>query len=133
MMYSEADPVVQLSMPTHDPEKLIDLGKRIAPLREMAVLVIGSGFMTHGLPLIRDWRVEAEAPNWSAEFDLWAKEALAKGDLETLIKYKSTAPGYALCPPNGLTLHTTIHNPRSILESRTVTRNQNRWLFHGSS
>jgi len=100
VMYPEADiPVIQLSMPTHDPEKLLDLGKRLAPLRQMGVLVIGSGFMTHGLPYIRNWRVDAEAPGWSAEFDKWAAEALAKGDVETLIRYKETAPGMPYAHP----------------------------------
>lgn len=100
VMYPEADiPVIQLSMPTHDPEKLLDLGKRLAPLRQMGILVIGSGFMTHGLPYIRDWRVDAEAPGWSAEFDKWAAEALAKGDVETLIRYKETAPGMPYAHP----------------------------------
>lgn len=100
VMYPEADiPVIQLSMPTHDPEKLLDLGARLYPLREQGVLVIGSGFMTHGLPYIRDWRVEAEAPMWSAEFDAWAKEALAKGDVESLIRYRELAPGMPYAHP----------------------------------
>ena len=66
---------------------------------EQGVLVIGSGFMTHGLPFIRDWRTDAEAPQWSAEFDEWVKEALAKGDLETLIRYRETAPGMPYAHP----------------------------------
>lgn len=100
VMYPDADiPVIQLSMPTHDPEKLLELGNRLKPLREQGVLVIGSGFMTHGLQFIRDWRIEAEAPMWSAEFDAWAKEALAKGDLETLVRYRETAPGMPYAHP----------------------------------
>ena len=100
VMYPDADiPVVQLSMPTHDPEKLLELGARLKPLREQGVLVIGSGFMTHGLPFIRDWRTDAEAPQWSAEFDAWVKEALDKGDLETLIRYRDTAPGMPYAHP----------------------------------
>jgi 4,5-DOPA dioxygenase extradiol len=55
--------------------------------------------MTHGLPYIRDWRVEAEAPMWSAEFDAWAKEALAKGDVESLIRYRELAPGMPYAHP----------------------------------
>ncbi|NBR62289.1 MAG: dioxygenase [Actinobacteria bacterium] len=100
VMYPDADiPVIQLSMPTHDPEKLLELGARLYPLREQGVLVIGSGFMTHGLPFIRDWRVEADAPMWSAEFDAWAKEALARGDIETLVRYRETAPGMPYAHP----------------------------------
>ena len=100
VMYPDADiPVVQLSMPTHDPIRLMELGRRLRPLREQGVLVIGSGFMTHGLPFIRDWRVNADAPGWSAEFDAWAKEALDRGDIESLINYKTLAPGMPYAHP----------------------------------
>lgn len=100
VMYPEADvPVVQLSMPTHDPVKLLELGGRLAPLREQGILLIGSGFMTHGLPFIRDWRINADAPSWSAEFDAWSAEALARGDVETLIRYKELAPGMPYAHP----------------------------------
>jgi 4,5-DOPA dioxygenase extradiol len=100
VMYPDADiPVLQLSMPTHDPVKLLDLGRRLRTLREEGVLVIGSGFMTHGLPYIRDWRIEAAAPGWSADFDHWAQEALDKGDIETLINYRNTAPGMPYAHP----------------------------------
>lgn len=100
VMFPDADiPVVQMSMPTHDPVRLMELGRRLRPLREQGVLVIGSGFMTHGLPFIRDWRVEAAAPGWSAEFDAWAKEALYRGDIESLINYKTLAPGMPYAHP----------------------------------
>jgi 4,5-DOPA dioxygenase extradiol len=99
-MYPDADiPVVQLSMPTHDPVKLLELGQRLRPLREQGVLVIGSGFMTHGLPYLRDWRPDAAAPGWSREFDAWAAEALAQGDLESLIRYREEAPGLPYAHP----------------------------------
>lgn len=100
VMFPEADiPVIQLSMPTHDPVKLIELGRRLKPLREQGILLIGSGFMTHGLPYIRDWRINADAPAWSAEFDHWAAEALAGGDVETLINYRTLAPGMPYAHP----------------------------------
>ncbi|MEY4424340.1 MAG: hypothetical protein RLZZ258_1443 [Actinomycetota bacterium] len=100
VMYPDADiPVLQLSMPTSDPVKLLDLGKRLRALREEGVLVIGSGFMTHGLPYIRDWRPEAAAPGWSADFDHWAQEALARGDVDTLIDYRNSAPGMPYAHP----------------------------------
>lgn len=100
VMYPDADiPVLQLSLPTHDPVKLIELGRRLRTLRDEGVLIIGSGFMTHGLPFLRDWRIEAEAPGWSAEFDLWVQETLQRGDIESLINYKQLAPGMPFAHP----------------------------------
>jgi 4,5-DOPA dioxygenase extradiol len=100
VMYPDADiPVLQMSMPTSDPGKLLELGRRLQPLRDMGVLVIGSGFMTHGLPYLRDWSTTAQAPTWSSEFDAWAAEALAKGDVETLSAFKSKAPGMPYAHP----------------------------------
>ena len=55
-MYPEADiPVLQMSMPDLDPAHLFALGQRLAPLRDEGVLIIGSGFMTHGLPYIHEY------------------------------------------------------------------------------
>ena len=100
VMFPDADiPVIQLSMPTHDPIRLLELGRRLRPLREQGVLVIGSGFMTHGLPYIRDWSTDAQAPAWSAEFDHWAAEALSRGDVESLINYRTLAPGMPYAHP----------------------------------
>jgi 4,5-DOPA dioxygenase extradiol len=100
IMYPDADiPVIQLSLPTHDPVKLMDLGRRLKPLRDHGVLIVGSGFMTHGLPFLREFRIDAPAPGWSTEFDIWAKEALDRGDLESLINYKTLAPGMPYAHP----------------------------------
>jgi 4,5-DOPA dioxygenase extradiol len=100
VMYPEADiPVVQMSMPTSDPARLLELGRRLQPLRDMGVLIIGSGFMTHGLPYLRDYNIDAIAPTWSSEFDSWAAEALAKGDVETLSSFKTKAPGMPYAHP----------------------------------
>lgn len=100
IMYPDADiPVIQMSMPTSDPGTLIELGKRLRPLREEGILIVGSGFMTHGLPYLRDWSINAIAPGWSAEFDTWAKEALSRGDVETLAAYKDLAPAVKYAHP----------------------------------
>ena len=100
VMYPDADiPVLQMSMPTSDPGKLMEIGKRLQPLRDEGVLIIGSGFMTHGLPYIRDWRPDAVAPTWSNEFDTWAAEAIARGDIDALASYKDIAPGVRYAHP----------------------------------
>ncbi len=100
-MYPEADvPVLQLSMPDLDPRHLFDVGRRLAPLRDDGVLVIGSGFMTHGLPFIAEYFMgKPGAPQWSIEFDRWAAEAMAKGDLDTLFAFRDKAPGMPFAHP----------------------------------
>ena len=100
VMYPEANiPVLQMSIPTHDPAKLLELGRRLAPLREHGVLIVGSGFLTHGLPYLRDFRIEATAPSWSVEFDRWAQEAIARNDIDTLMNFKELAPGMPYAHP----------------------------------
>jgi 4,5-DOPA dioxygenase extradiol len=100
IMYPLADvPVLQLSLPTSDPSALLALGARLKPLRESGVLVIGSGFLTHGLPFLTSSMITGGVvPGWSAEFDLWAGEALGRGDVETLAAYRG-APGMPYAHP----------------------------------
>ena len=100
IMYPEADiPVLQLSLPTQDPARLLALGARLRPLRDEGVLIIGSGFLTHGLPFLTEFRLDATAPGWSAEFDAWAGEALARGDVDALAAYRTRAPGMPYAHP----------------------------------
>jgi len=100
IMYPQADiPVLQMSLPTQDPDRLIQLGSRLRQLRDEGVLVIGSGFLTHGLPFLREFRIDAAAPGWSKDFDAWAADALARGDVHELASYKSKAPGMPYAHP----------------------------------
>ncbi|MCW2781419.1 MAG: Extradiol ring-cleavage dioxygenase, class enzyme subunit [Marmoricola sp.] len=100
IMYPDADiPVLQMSLPTQDPYKLLTLGSRLAALRDEGVLIIGSGFLTHGLPFLKDWSIDAAAPGWSTDFDLWAAEALSRGDVAELAAYRTKAPGMPYAHP----------------------------------
>ena len=100
IMYPLADvPVLQLSIPTSDPSLLLSLGARLRPLRESGVLIIGSGFLTHGLPFVTaDMIYGSFVPGWSSDFDQWAAEALARGDVETLAGFRQ-APGMPYAHP----------------------------------
>jgi len=100
-MYPEADvPVLQMSMPDLGPEHLFELGRRLAPLRDEGVLIVGSGFMTHGLQFIDQyWDGRPGAPEWSREFDLWAAERLAQGDLDAMFDFRNRAPGMPYAHP----------------------------------
>ncbi len=100
IMYPEADiPVLQMSLPTQDPGALLVLGSRLRELRDEGVLVVGSGFLTHGLPFLTDFSIEATAPGWSVDFDAWAAEALARGDVDTLASFKDVAPDMPYAHP----------------------------------
>jgi 4,5-DOPA dioxygenase extradiol len=100
-MFPAADiPTLQISMPTLDPAALFDLGRRLRPLREEGVLILGSGFTTHNLGLIDMHRpADSPAPEWSAEFDDWAEQAVASGDVDDLIDFANTAPAATLAHP----------------------------------
>ena len=101
VMYPGADvPVVQLSLPTDRADVLFAMGQRLATLREEGVLVIGSGFMTHGLPFITPAMVEGKVPGWSRDFDAWAWEAIVAGDVDTLASFRQTAPGMPYSHPS---------------------------------
>ena len=100
-MYPEADiPVLQMSMPDLQPQHLFEIGRRLAPLRDEGVLIMGSGFMTHGLQFIHQyWDGRPGAPEWSKEFDLWAAETLERGDLDALFDFRNRAPGMPYAHP----------------------------------
>ncbi|HEX9520438.1 MAG TPA: hypothetical protein VF940_30175 [Streptosporangiaceae bacterium] len=59
---------------------------------------MGSGFLTHGLPFLRDFRFDAPPPGWSTEFDHWAAEALDRGDVDALASFRR-APGARYAHP----------------------------------
>jgi 4,5-DOPA dioxygenase extradiol len=99
-MYPLADiPVLQLSMPTQDPARLLDIGARLRSLREEGVLVIGSGFMTHGLPYMTRDMLAGVVPAWSSDFDAWVADALARGDVDELAGWRTRAPGMPYAHP----------------------------------
>ncbi|QYJ04012.1 dioxygenase [Nocardioides panacisoli] len=101
LMYPEADiPVLQMSLPNHDPERLLAIGRRLQALRDEGVLIVGSGFLTHGLPFLRDFRIDAPPPGWSTDFDAWAAEALSRGDVDELAAYRDRAPGMPYAHPS---------------------------------
>lgn len=101
VMYPAADvPVLQLSLPTSDPAQLLRLGARLRALREEGVLVVGSGFTTHGLPfLTRANFLGHGTPGWSRDFDGWAADAMARGDVDELARYAERAPGMPYAHP----------------------------------
>jgi 4,5-DOPA dioxygenase extradiol len=89
-MYPGADvPVLQISLPTLDPRRLFEVGRKLAPLRDAGVLIVGSGFFTHNL---RAMSMDGSVSTVMSEFDHWGAEALAHGDVDALLDFQHTAP-----------------------------------------
>ncbi len=100
-MYPDADvPVLQISMPTLDPQGLFEIGRRLAPLRDEGVLIMGSGFTTHNLREM-NWAdgPHGAAPSWSVEFDDWVTRAIGAKDFDALIDFQHRAPAPFLAHP----------------------------------
>ncbi|MFJ2158069.1 dioxygenase [Streptomyces sp. NPDC087856] len=98
-MFPSADiPVLQVSMPTLKPERLFEIGRRLAPLRDEGVLIIGSGFFTHNLGALR--HAVGDVPNWSIEFDDWGRQALDELDIDALFDFEHQAPAGRLAHPH---------------------------------
>ncbi|MEZ5289939.1 MAG: class III extradiol ring-cleavage dioxygenase [Vicinamibacterales bacterium] len=98
-MYPDADvPVLQVSLPTLEPAPLFELGRRLAPLRDEGVLIVGSGFITHNLRIL-DWSGAAPTPAWASEFDAWTADVVVRRDIDALLDYRAKAPGVRLALP----------------------------------
>ncbi|MFD7818014.1 dioxygenase [Streptomyces sp. NPDC059785] len=96
-MFPEADiPVLQISMPTLDPVALMEIGRKLAPLRDEGVLIVGSGFFTHNL---RALSPEGHVSSVMAEFDDWGRRALDAQDLDALLDFENKAPAGRLAHP----------------------------------
>lgn len=95
-MYPQADvPVLQISLPGLEPQRLFELGAALAPLRDEGVLVFGSGFLTHNMR----YAFKKGVPDWAREFDAWAADALARFDVDALLDFRARAPAASMALP----------------------------------
>lgn len=97
-MYPDADvPVVQLALDrTRPPREHLFLARRLQPLREEGVLVLGSGNIVHNLPLMR-W--DGEPYPWAEEFDRLSAELILAGELEKVTDYPALGESARLSIP----------------------------------
>lgn len=91
-MYPQADvPVLQLSLNRDfSLEQHLELAKDLGGLRELGILILGSGNVTHNLRLI-DWRPGAPIMGWAQEFDQMIKSALENRDEKVLLAKENGA------------------------------------------
>lgn len=96
--FPDADiPVVQLSINAlKPPEYHVQLGARLATLRERGVLLMASGNVVHNLRAI-DWRNPDGAFDWNERFEAAAREVMTArpGDAAGLAAH----PDYAMASP----------------------------------
>ena len=88
----EADiPVVQVSMPVSlDTRSAWQLGQALKPLRDMNVLIVASGSLTHNLYEFRG--ATPHGAQYVKDFAAWTAKTLASGNLDQLLDYKQYAP-----------------------------------------
>jgi 4,5-DOPA dioxygenase extradiol len=100
-VYPKADvPIVQLSIDeTQPPQFHYELGKRLAPLRDEGVLVIGSGNVVHNLHAYA-WGRHTPAPfDWALRFERRVRELLLAADDAPLVDYESLGRDALLSAP----------------------------------
>lgn len=99
-MYPKADvPVVQLSVDARRPGAFhLELGRKLAPLREKGILILGSGNIVHNLAAIK-WSAHPEPYPWCVEFDAFVKSETEDGDRGALAGDPRDMPGGAMSVP----------------------------------
>jgi 4,5-DOPA dioxygenase extradiol len=100
-VFPRADiPVVQLSIDGRQPAKYhYEVGKRLAPLRDEGVLILGSGNLVHNLHAYSWGRHGAEPFEWALRFERKARELLLAGDDGPLVAYETLGDDAALAIP----------------------------------
>ncbi len=97
-MYPDASvPVLQVSIPSRDPQALMAVGRALKPLRDEGVLIVASGLLTHNLRHFTG--VNTPPPAWATAFDDWVQQTLDSGDLTRLASFLELAPHARLAHP----------------------------------
>jgi 4,5-DOPA dioxygenase extradiol len=99
-MFPKADiPVVQLSLDQHlSPAEHLQLAKKLAPLRQQGVMILGSGNVVHNLRML-DWQ-STQPPLWAEQFNHQIKELLLSKKVEEIARYQSLGEAARLAVPH---------------------------------
>ena len=88
-VFPDADiPVVQLSIDETQPAEFhFELGKKLAPLRDEGILIMGSGNLVHNLHTYAWGRHMPEPYDWAVRFETTARELMLSGEFDPLVQY----------------------------------------------
>lgn len=103
-LFPAADvPTVQVALPRGaSPERLLAMGRALAPLRERGILIVGSGGVVHDLRRVNFAQKHGPVDAWAAAFDDWVRERLDAMDVNGLLAYRRLAPeARRAVPPGG--------------------------------
>jgi 4,5-DOPA dioxygenase extradiol len=89
-VYPHADiPIVQLSIDEKQPPSFhYEIGKRLAPLRDEGVLIVGSGNLVHNLHAYGWGRHAPDPYDWAIDFEDKVKQMLVAGVHAPLLEYE---------------------------------------------
>ena len=89
--YPAADiPVVQLSIDETKPASFhFDIGRKLAPLREEGVLIVGSGNIVHNLHTYAWGRHSRDPYDWAVRFESAARDVMLAGEFRPLVNYET--------------------------------------------
>jgi 4,5-DOPA dioxygenase extradiol len=100
-MYPDASvPVVQLALDETAPAPdHVQLARRLRPLRDEGVLVLGSGNVVHNLHAYAWGRRAAEPYDWAVRFEARVRSLVEACDLDALAAYEALGEDAALSAP----------------------------------
>jgi 4,5-DOPA dioxygenase extradiol len=100
-VYPAADvPIVQLTIDETQPASFhYKIGKRLAPLRDEGVLIVGSGNLVHNLHAYAWGKHIVEPFDWAVRFEEQARMMLTAGEHTPLIDYDKLGKDAALSIP----------------------------------
>ncbi|HEV8590741.1 MAG TPA: 4,5-DOPA dioxygenase extradiol [Pyrinomonadaceae bacterium] len=100
-VFPDADvPVVQLSINETEPASFhYELGKKLAPLRDEGILIVGSGNIVHNLHTYAWGRHDVGPFDWAERFDAKARELILANYHQPLVEYESLGRDALLSAP----------------------------------
>ena len=76
-----------------------EIGRKLAPLRDEGVLIVGSGNVVHNLHTYAWGRHMPDPYDWAVGFENNAKQMMLAGDFKPLIDYETLGREALLCIP----------------------------------